>query len=105
MLLRPYRLRNSPFTACCTVKCTKFRKPQPLKLHFQNPEPSDLNPPAGTSVGGLLAVMLLTPNEDGRPLFSAAEAATFIKNNSPMIFYKHWAAGLRQIFKPKYSTK
>ncbi|GAQ88003.1 hypothetical protein KFL_003930060 [Klebsormidium nitens] len=60
---------------------------------------------AGTSVGGLLAVMLLTPNEDGRPLFSAAEAATFIKNNSPMIFYKHWAAGLRQIFKPKYSTK
>lgn len=56
-------------------------------------------------MGGLLAVMLLTPNEDGRPLFSAAEAATFIKNNSPMIFYKHWAASLRQVFKPKYSTK
>jgi patatin-like phospholipase/acyl hydrolase len=41
---------------------------------------------AGTSTGGLLACALTRPGDDGRPLFTAAEAANLYVEEGPLIF-------------------
>ncbi|KAF3339429.1 patatin-like protein 2 [Carex littledalei] len=41
---------------------------------------------AGTSTGGLLALMLAAPNKDRRPLFAAKDITQFYLDHSPKIF-------------------
>ncbi|KAF3953285.1 hypothetical protein CMV_021258 [Castanea mollissima] len=41
---------------------------------------------AGTSTGGLIAGMLVAPNENNRPLFAAKDIVPFYLENSPKIF-------------------
>ncbi|KAK3424048.1 hypothetical protein EUGRSUZ_F00812 [Eucalyptus grandis] len=41
---------------------------------------------AGTSIGGLITVMLTCPNEEGGPLFTAKEILDFYLEQSPKIF-------------------
>jgi patatin-like phospholipase/acyl hydrolase len=45
---------------------------------------------AGTSTGGLLALMLTCPQEDGKPRYSASDAADFYIQQSPRIFPPSW---------------
>eukprot|EP00850_Spirogloea_muscicola_P001963 SM000007S20923 [mRNA] locus=s7:1079816:1083340:+ [translate_table: standard] len=63
---------------------------------------------AGTSVGGLLTVMLLTPGEDGRPKYTAEEACQFIEHHGALIFPQKLCSPLRaikNILRPKYSAR
>nr|WP_303243870.1 patatin-like phospholipase family protein [uncultured Cellulosilyticum sp.] len=43
---------------------------------------------AGTSTGGILAALYLTPDETHQPRYSAAEALNFYKENGSLIFHK-----------------
>ncbi|XP_059639680.1 patatin-like protein 2 [Cornus florida] len=72
---------------------------------------------AGTSTGGLITAMLTAPNENQRPLFSAAEIVDFYKEHGPEIFpQRNWLGWvgnwignkidqLRQVVGPKYDGK
>lgn len=63
---------------------------------------------AGTSTGGLIAVMLTTPGEDKRPLFAAKDLKQFYLENGPKIFPSQkgqlhlggWP--VRTLWEPKY---
>ncbi|MCC8372335.1 MAG: patatin-like phospholipase family protein [Rickettsia endosymbiont of Pseudomimeciton antennatum] len=63
----------------------------------------------GTSVGGLISVLLAIPKEPGstEPRFSAAEALELFKNTATDIFPQHWyhVGKMGQIFSHKYSQK
>ncbi|MCC8483526.1 MAG: patatin-like phospholipase family protein [Rickettsia endosymbiont of Labidopullus appendiculatus] len=63
----------------------------------------------GTSVGGLIAVLLTIPKEPGstEPLFSAKEALELFKSAVADIFPQHWyhRGKMGQIFSHKYSQK
>eukprot|EP00897_Mesotaenium_endlicherianum_P009530 jgi/Mesen1/8605/ME000050S08018 len=63
---------------------------------------------AGTSVGGLLTTMLLTPGPDGRPKFTAREAADFLVKYGSVIFPQRkpdtWHM-LRSVLRPKYGCR
>ncbi|WP_250311988.1 patatin-like phospholipase family protein [Rickettsia endosymbiont of Oedothorax gibbosus] len=63
----------------------------------------------GTSVGGLIAVLLAIPKEPGstEPRFSAAEALELFENTTTDIFPQHWyhVGKMGQIFSHKYSQK
>lgn len=41
---------------------------------------------AGTNTGGLVAAMLSTADENGRPLYAAKEIVSFFIKNCPKIF-------------------
>ncbi|KAI7736443.1 hypothetical protein M8C21_018301, partial [Ambrosia artemisiifolia] len=41
---------------------------------------------AGTSTGGIVTAMLTTPNEEGRPVFSAKDVKDFYRKHCPKIF-------------------
>ncbi|KAI7736450.1 hypothetical protein M8C21_011845 [Ambrosia artemisiifolia] len=41
---------------------------------------------AGTSTGGIVTAMLTTPNEEGRPVFSAKDVKEFYRKHCPKIF-------------------
>ncbi|WP_375333729.1 patatin-like phospholipase family protein [Candidatus Tisiphia endosymbiont of Xenochironomus xenolabis] len=63
----------------------------------------------GTSVGGLIAVLLTIPKEPGstEPRFSAKEALELFKSAAADIFPQHWyhPGKMGQIFSHKYSQK
>ncbi len=63
----------------------------------------------GTSVGGLIAVLLAIPKEPGstEPRFSAKEALEIFENSATDIFPQHWyhVGKIGQIFSHKYSQK
>ncbi|MDR0296438.1 MAG: patatin-like phospholipase family protein [Rickettsia sp.] len=63
----------------------------------------------GTSVGGLIAVLLAIPKEPGstEPRFSAAEALKLFEDSAADIFPQHWyhVGKIGQIFSHKYSQK
>ncbi|KAF3339430.1 patatin-like protein 2 [Carex littledalei] len=66
---------------------------------------------AGTSTGGLLALMLAAPDKDKRPLFAAKDLTKFYLDNLPKIFPQRsgMISELMNIFKmvtgPKYDGK
>ncbi|CAI5465739.1 unnamed protein product [Closterium sp. Yama58-4] len=65
---------------------------------------------AGTSGGGLLALMLTAPHRaTGRPAIRAQDVADFWTLHSKHIFrrrfWPRWAATLRNIWRPKYKVK
>jgi patatin-like phospholipase/acyl hydrolase len=61
---------------------------------------------AGTSTGGILALGLACPSEDGtRPRSSAAELVELYEQEGPDIFPPHPLAGLRRLFGPKYRPR
>ena len=64
---------------------------------------------AGTSVGGLIATMLVTNDGNGRPLFKSEEAWKLIAEKGKLIFrvptLQRPFAWLRGILTPRYSTK
>ncbi|XVF15576.1 hypothetical protein REPUB_Repub09cG0166200 [Reevesia pubescens] len=64
---------------------------------------------AGTSTGGLMAVMLTTPDENGRPLFMGKDIAPFYLNHGPKIFpqtnYMRMTMKLSALVRPKYNGK
>ncbi|MFS7911299.1 putative patatin-like phospholipase domain, Acyl transferase/acyl hydrolase/lysophospholipase [Helianthus anomalus] len=41
---------------------------------------------AGTSTGGIVTAMLTTPNEEGRPVFTAKDVVDFYVEHCPKIF-------------------
>ncbi|WP_425363541.1 patatin-like phospholipase family protein [Candidatus Tisiphia endosymbiont of Hybos culiciformis] len=63
----------------------------------------------GTSVGGLIAVLLAIPKEPGstEPRFSAKEALELFENSAADIFPQHWyhQGKVGQVFSHKYSQK
>jgi patatin-like phospholipase/acyl hydrolase len=61
----------------------------------------------GTSVGGILAMALAAPNEDGGPLYTAAQTLNVIKEFGPSIFSSslcHKIVNLGGLIGPKYET-
>lgn len=46
---------------------------------------------AGTSTGGLLAVLLTTPNKEGRPIMTAKDCVQFYKDHGAYIFAHQYA--------------
>ncbi|MCK9617925.1 MAG: patatin-like phospholipase family protein [Lentimicrobiaceae bacterium] len=53
---------------------------------------------AGTSTGGILTCMYITPSADGRPLFTASEAVDLYLKNGGIIFSRSWWYKLRTLF-------
>ena len=45
---------------------------------------------SGTSTGGLIATMISTPNDEGRPLYDASQIVPFYKKEGPNIFSKNY---------------
>lgn len=63
---------------------------------------------AGTSIGGIIALSLVTPDENGKPIHTAAEVVTFAFHNSWRIFnssYYHWIGTLGGLLGPKYDSE
>jgi uncharacterized protein len=61
---------------------------------------------AGTSTGGILALALTCPSEDGtRPRFAATELVDLYEHEGPDIFPRHPLAGFRRLFGPKYPLR
>jgi len=58
---------------------------------------------AGTSTGGLLALMLASPDKDKRPLFAAKDLTKFYLDNLPKIFPQSWAQVQWQV-SPLYTS-
>jgi uncharacterized protein len=57
---------------------------------------------AGTSTGGILALGLTCPGEDGRPRYTAAELAELYVKDGATIFPSRIIATARQLIEPKY---
>lgn len=47
---------------------------------------------AGTSTGGLLALMVAAPDQNNRPLFAAKDLAKFYLDHAPKIFPQKWVS-------------
>ncbi|HMS53080.1 MAG TPA: patatin-like phospholipase family protein, partial [Chitinophagales bacterium] len=63
---------------------------------------------AGTSTGGIITTLLLTPNEQGRPKYAATEITQFYKQYGRQIFAdSFWRKlyTLNGLFGPNYSAK
>ncbi|WP_375318553.1 patatin-like phospholipase family protein [Candidatus Tisiphia endosymbiont of Oplodontha viridula] len=62
---------------------------------------------AGTSVGGILAIILTLPKEKGstKPMFSAVEALKLFEDNAANIFPQKFGGDFLKFFKHKYSQK
>ncbi|KAJ4761024.1 Patatin [Rhynchospora pubera] len=66
---------------------------------------------AGTSTGGLLALMLSAPGKNKRPLFAAKDLAKFYLDNSPKIFPQKFGMlsqltnTIKMVTGPKYDGK
>jgi uncharacterized protein len=58
---------------------------------------------AGTSTGGIIALGLTCPGDDGRPKFSAADIVDLYVENGPEIFPHEIFGRVRQFFEEKYS--
>ncbi|ASB49761.1 patatin-like phospholipase family protein [Alkalitalea saponilacus] len=63
---------------------------------------------AGTSTGGILSCLYLTPNEEGRPKFTASEAVSLYLENGSSIFNRPWYRKISNpaaLFKAKYDVE
>lgn len=64
---------------------------------------------AGSSTGAVLATMLVTPDEQGEPIFTAEGCCKFYKENGRYIFQPRWYdpfnGSVRQLYRPKYSPR
>jgi patatin-like phospholipase/acyl hydrolase len=60
---------------------------------------------AGTSTGGILALGLTCPGEDGRPRYTAADLAEMYVQDGTTIFPQELLGWVRQLLEPKYSSK
>jgi patatin-like phospholipase/acyl hydrolase len=60
---------------------------------------------AGTSTGGILALGLTCPGEDGSPRYTAADLARMYIDDGATIFPHELLGRVRQLFEPKYSSK
>nr|PNR54748.1 hypothetical protein PHYPA_005641 [Physcomitrium patens] len=64
---------------------------------------------AGTSTGAVLATMLVTPDANGNPTFTAEGCCEFYKKNGRLIFQHRWYdpfhGSVRQLYRPKYSGR
>ncbi|KAL3685645.1 hypothetical protein R1sor_003667 [Riccia sorocarpa] len=64
---------------------------------------------AGTSTGAILTTMLITPDKQGQPLFTAQECCRFYSVNGKHIFQPRWydvfKGKFRQFYRPKYSAR
>ena len=49
----------------------------------------------GNSTGGLIALGLLTPNEEGNPKYKAADLVKFYKDKTPIIFESSWKRSIQ----------
>jgi uncharacterized protein len=58
---------------------------------------------AGTSTGGIIALGLTCPGEDGRPKFTAEEVVALYEQNGPKIFPHEIFGRVRQLVDEKYS--
>lgn len=55
---------------------------------------------AGTSTGGLVTLMLTSPNENNRPLLAAKDIKDFYLNESPRIFPQYRLANFCIVYMP-----
>lgn len=64
---------------------------------------------AGSSTGAILSTMLVTPDEQGRPLFTAKGCCEFYSKHGEYIFRPRWYdpfhGSVRQFYRPKYSPR
>lgn len=60
---------------------------------------------AGTSTGGILALGLSCPGEDGAPRFKAAELAAMYRQEGRTIFPHELCGKFRELFGPKYPAR
>ncbi|AQQ54105.1 CBASS cGAMP-activated phospholipase [Planococcus lenghuensis] len=61
---------------------------------------------AGTSTGGILALGLVKPNENGEPAYTAAKLATLYEDKSERIFDKQFIRySLKGLFDERYSNE
>lgn len=64
---------------------------------------------AGSSTGAVLATMLVTPDANGDPTFTAESCCEFYKKNGSHIFQSRWYdpfhGSMRQLYRPKYSAQ
>src|SRR3954447_26055367 len=58
---------------------------------------------AGTSTGGIIALGLTCPGDDGRPKFSAADIVDLYVESGPKIFPHEIFGRVRQFVEEKYS--
>lgn len=59
---------------------------------------------AGTSTGGILALLLTIPGRDGRPKYSAADAVKLYLREGKNIFKKKRFAWIRSLFEERYRS-
>jgi patatin-like phospholipase/acyl hydrolase len=59
---------------------------------------------AGTSTGGILALGLTCPGNDGNRKYAAADLVELYKNKGHEIFPSQFLGGVKQLFGPKYSA-
>ncbi len=60
---------------------------------------------AGTSTGGILALGLTCPGDDGRPKYAATDLVDLYKNDGHRIFPQQFLGNVKQLFGPKYSAR
>lgn len=60
---------------------------------------------AGTSTGGILALGLSCPGEDGAPKFTAAQLAAMYRDEGRTIFPHEFCGKFRELFGPKYPAR
>lgn len=78
-----------------------------LELELKKPVAEIFDYVAGTSIGGIIALALVTPDEDGRPAHKAADIVSLAFRDSWRIFnssYSHWITSLGGLYGPKYQT-
>jgi uncharacterized protein len=60
---------------------------------------------AGTSTGGILALGLACPDDNGAPLYRAEDLLELYRRDGPAIFPHELLGRIRQLFAPKYSER
>lgn len=83
---------GDPFLAASSLAALESSLRAPLSDFF------DVS--AGSGAGGVLAALLFTRGNDGRPLFSAADALRFVVDNRRRVFLPAETGFLRRAFRP-----
>ncbi|KAL8473608.1 hypothetical protein ACS0TY_030449 [Phlomoides rotata] len=91
------------------AKILEFLESELQKLDGKNARIADyFDVIAGTSTGGLMAAMLVAPDDNNRPLYAAKDVTPFYLENGPRIFpYKYVCllSKFKQLGRPKYNGK
>jgi uncharacterized protein len=76
-----------------------------IERRLDSPTASLFDVIAGTSTGGLIALALTRPGDDGRPRLSADDVVALYEQNGARIFPHEVFGRLRQLVDEKYSDK